>query len=118
MRIRLASPALLGLSLALGLAALPVKLDLSSGLPRLEGAQAFARKGADDPAGHVRQGRGADDRPGDDRGGRAKGSDDKGGKSRGDDHGSRSGGDDHGGRGRGGEGGKGRGGHDDGAGHR
>lgn len=34
-------------------------------------------RGADDPAGHVRRGRGADDAPGDDRGrGRGRGTDD------------------------------------------
>lgn len=40
-------------------------------------APAFAKQGADDPAGHVRKGRGADDAPGDDKGGK------KGGKGRG-----------------------------------
>ena len=50
-------------------------------------AQGDKRRGADDPAGHVRRGRGADDPAGDDRGRRrrGRGADDRAG----DDHGRR-----------------------------
>ena len=61
----------------------------------LASSPAFARKGADDAAGHVRQGRGTDDTPGHIRGGH--GADDPAGDDRGGKRGGkRKGGSDHG----------------------
>lgn len=50
-----------------------LKISLLAGFAAaqlLAGSAAFARRGADDPAGHVRQCRGCDDAPGDVRQGR------------------------------------------------
>ncbi|MEQ1956510.1 hypothetical protein [Mesorhizobium sp. CN2-181] len=105
-------------ALASGFAAAPVSLQFAGMTPTVKEAKAFARKGADDPAGHIRQARGRDDAPGDDRGGvRGGGKDDRGA----DDRGEKSrGGDEKGGKTRGGgDSGKGdRGGHDDGPNHK
>lgn len=96
------------LTLAAGFAAAPVSVGLGTAGLTLKPQAALARRGADDPAGHVRQGRGADDPAGHVRQGR--GADDPAGDDRGgnrgggaDDHGGR-GGDDHGGNRGGGEG--------------
>lgn len=91
-------------ALALGFASAPVTIDLTGGSLSVKSVAAFARKGADDPVGHIRQSRGRDDAPGDDRGGatKSRGHDDAKGDDKG---GSKSGG-------------KGRGGHDDGPGHK
>lgn len=96
------------LALAAGFAAAPIAIDFAATGVTVKETKAFARKGADDPAGHVRQGRGRDDTKADDKGGtraaKGKSSDDKGG-------------DDKGGSSGKNKGGKGRGGHDDGPNH-
>jgi hypothetical protein len=57
-----------------------LKISLLAGFAAaqlLAGSAAFARRGADDPVGHVRHGRGADDLAGDDSDrGRGRGTDD------------------------------------------
>lgn len=105
-------------TLALGFAAAPMTLSFDGAKPSFQAAAAFARRGADDPAGHVRHGRGRDDAPGHVRGGH--GADDAAG----DDHGGKSANDDHGGKGgksgkssNSGRSGGGKGGHDDGSNH-
>lgn len=83
------------IALAAGIAAAPVSFEVAGNGISLKSAAAFARRGADDPAGHVRGGKGKDD-----------GANHK-----------RQGADDPAGHVRGG-GGKGRGGKDDGPNHR
>jgi hypothetical protein len=84
------------LALAAGFAAAPVSIHVADTGISLKETKAFARRGADDPAGHVRgggKGRGKDDPVGHVRGGgKGKGKDDpagddRGGKGRGKDDG-------------------------------
>ncbi len=80
-------------ALAAGFAAAPVSIHVADSGISLKETKAFARRGADDPAGHVRgggKGRGKDDPAGHVRGGKGKddpAGDDRGGRGRGKDDG-------------------------------
>ena len=66
-------------ALAAGFTAVPVSIEFAAAGLSVKEAKAFARRGADDPAGHVRgggKGKGKDDPAGDDRGGKGRGRDD------------------------------------------
>lgn len=60
------------LALAAMFASAPLSVQVADGSFAITTAKAFARNGADDGAGHVRQGRGADDGAGHARQGRGR----------------------------------------------
>jgi hypothetical protein len=74
-------------ALAAGFSAAPISIELADTGISIKETKAFARRGADDPAGHVRgggKGRGKDDPAGHVRGGgKSKGKDDRAGDDRG-----------------------------------